>query len=312
MKTKIFIGIIVVIALAVIVLLFNMFTTIPAGHVGVGSMFGKVQTEVYEEGFHLVNPLVDITLFDAREKTYKDTMAVPSQDQLLTRFDISIQYRLIKALAPTMLKETGGPEDVIDVHMLPVLRSQMREIGKSVPTAENFYDQQTQQRLQSELFINLTKYLAQKGIKVEKLLIRDITLPKIITDAVMRKKQAAQDAEKAKEELKKFRVEQEKKEAQALAEKKAEIIEAQKKAEVALTIANGELAATKIDAQAILVRAQAEATARKKQIDVVGRDGYVKLEALKVIPNLANGNHIFMMDGKTNALPFMNMADFAK
>lgn len=312
MKVKITIGIVALIAIATIIFLINAFTTIPAGHVGVGSLFGKVQSEVYEEGFHLVNPLVKITLFDAREKTYKDTMGVPSQDQLLTKFDISIQYRLIKSLAPIMLKETGGPAEVIEVHMLPILRSQLREIGKSVRVAEDFYDQPTQQRLQSELFTGLTAYLSKKGIKIEKLLIRDITLPKIITDAVMRKKQAAQDAEKAKEDLKKFRVEQEKKEAQALAEKKAEIIEAQKKAEVALTIANGELAAARIDAKAILVRAQANADARKKQIDVVGRDAYVKLEALKVIPDLANGNHIFMMDSASKALPFMNMADFAK
>lgn len=312
MKTKIIISLIAVITIGIGVLLFNMFTTIPAGHVGVGALFGKVQSNVYDEGFHLLNPMIDITLFDAREKTYKDKMGVPSQDQLLTTFDISIQYRLIKSMAPTMLKETGKPSEVIDVHMLPVLRSQLREIGKSVVKAEDFYDQGTQQRLQTELFNGISSYLAQKGIKVEKLLIRDITLPKIITDAVMRKKQSAQDAERAKEDLKKFKVEQEKKEAQAEAEKKAEIIEAQKKAEVALTIANGELVAAKVDAQAILVRADAQAKAQQKQIDVVGRDGYVKLEALKVIPDLANGNHIFMMDSKTGALPFMNMADFTK
>ncbi len=89
-----------------------------------------MQSDIYTEGIHLINPLVEITLFDARQKTYKEEMGVPSSDQLITRFDLSIQYRLIKEQAPVMLKETGTPTEVIDVHMMPLLRSLMREIGK--------------------------------------------------------------------------------------------------------------------------------------------------------------------------------------
>ena len=213
-------GIVVVAFLFFIVSRF--FTTIPAGHVGVGTLFGKVQSDIYTEGIHLINPIVKITLFDARQKTHKEDMGVPSSDQLITRFDLSIQYRLIKEQAPVMLKETGTPNEVIEVHMMPLLRSLMREIGKSVPRAENFYEQAVQQRIQEELLAGLS-ILAQKGIKIEKLLIRDVTLPSIITNAVMRKKEAAQAAEKAKEELKKFRVDQERKEAQAEAEKKSRV-----------------------------------------------------------------------------------------
>ncbi len=116
----------------------RFFTTIPAGHVGVGTMFGKVQASIYDEGIHLINPLLKITLFDARQKTHKEAMGVPSIDQLITKFDLSIQYRLIKEQAPGMLKETGTPKEVIEVHMMPLLRSQMREIGKSVQKAENY------------------------------------------------------------------------------------------------------------------------------------------------------------------------------
>ena len=288
----------------------RFFTTIPAGHVGVGTLFGKVQADIYTEGIHLINPLLRITLFDARQKTHKESMGVPSSDQLITKFDLSIQYRLIKEQAPVMLKETGTPREVIDVHMMPLLRSQMREIGKSVTRAENFYEQAVQQRIQEELLTGLSS-LAQKGIKIEKLLIRDVTLPKIITNAVMRKKEAAQAAEKAKEELKKFKVDQARKEAQAEAEKRAALIQANKKKEVMLIAANAALEAARIEAQAVLVKAEAEAAAKRKLIDAVSLEGYLKLESMKVLKELQNGNHLIIMDPDTSTpLPFLNLDKF--
>ena len=296
----------------VVTLLLNFITSIPAGHVGVGSIFGKVQPNTYSEGIHVINPFTKITLFDARQKTHKESMGVPSQDQLITNFELSIQYRLIKEKAPSMLKETGTPREVLDVHMIPLLRSRIREVGKSVQTAEAFYDQVVQQRIQEELLTSLVA-LAEKGIKVEKLLIRDVILPKIITNAVIRKKEAAQAAEKAKEELKKFKVDQERKEAQAEAEKRAELIEAMKKKEVLLITANGKLEAARIEAQALLVKAEAEAEAKRKLVGALTLDAYVKLESMKALRALQNGNHLIIMDpNSTIPLPFLNLTDQMK
>ena len=296
----------------VVTLLLNFITSIPAGHVGVGSIFGKVQPNTYSEGIHVINPFTKITLFDARQKTHKESMGVPSQDQLITNFELSIQYRLIKEKAPSMLKETGTPREVLDVHMIPLLRSRIREVGKSVQTAEAFYDQVVQQRIQEELLTSLVA-LAEKGIKVEKLLIRDVILPKIITNAVIRKKEAAQAAEKAKEELKKFKVDQERKEAQAEAEKRAELIEAMKKKEVLLITANGKLEAARIEAKALLVKAEAEAEAKRKLVGALTLDAYVKLESMKALRALQNGNHLIIMDpNSTIPLPFLNLTDQMK
>lgn len=323
----------IIAAAAVVILLFlssSIVKTVPAGEVGVGSMFGKVQPEPYDEGLHFVNPFVKMTLFDAKQKTLKQSMDVPSRDQLQTKFEISIQYRLIKSKAPSMLKETGKPQEVIDVHMLPLLRSQVREIGKSVDNAENFYEQKVQQRIQSELLTILSVKLAEKGIKIEQLLIRNVILPDIITRAVMRKKEAAQAAEKAKEELKKFKVDQERKEAQAEAEKIAELIEADKHKQVLLIAANAKLEAAKIDAekqrqvlliaanakreaaeidaQSILIKAEAEAEAKKKIIAALTLDGFIKLESMKTLQEMQKGNHMIIMDpNTTNPLPFLNL-----
>ena len=41
----------------VLLAILTPFTTIPAGHVGVASLFGKVDTQELNEGFHIINPL---------------------------------------------------------------------------------------------------------------------------------------------------------------------------------------------------------------------------------------------------------------
>jgi regulator of protease activity HflC (stomatin/prohibitin superfamily) len=308
-KIKVLLGVVLVLIVITALIVPTMFTTIKPGHVGVGTVFGSVQQSVYNEGFNWKSPWVSITSFDARQKSYKDTMGVPSKDQLTTDFDLSVQYRLIASMAPEMMRETGTPEDVVNIHMVPYMRSLMREIGKSVKRAEDFFDQTEQTRVQNELFTALDSTLTKKGIKIEKLLIRDVRLPDLITDAVEAKKEVAQAAEKAKEELKKFKVDQERREAEAEARKRAEIIEAQKKAEVAKTVAEGDLVAARINAESTIVLAEAQAAAVKKQIDVLGLTAYVKLKTAEVLPMLAAGNHLILMDPEgSNMLPFMDMS----
>jgi regulator of protease activity HflC (stomatin/prohibitin superfamily) len=295
-----------------VVLFFASMTTIDAGRVGVISVFGEVQKEVLPEGLHFINPLAEVIQFDGRQKTLKDSMPVPTQDQLSTKIDISIQYQLIKEMASKMYKETGSPQEVLNVHMGPFIRSRLREMGKSVTKAEDFYQQEVQQRIQTELQSSLAEALAPKGIRVQQLLIRSIDLPDIIEKAVQRKKEMAQQAEAEKEALKKFMVEQERKEKQAEAEKKAELIQAKKKEEVMLIEANARLKSAEIDAKATLVQAQAEAEAKKKQVAVLGVEGYLRLKAMEELSELADGNHLFVMDPEGSPLPFLNMTEVIK
>ncbi|MEN8177551.1 MAG: SPFH domain-containing protein [Pseudomonadota bacterium] len=95
-----------------------------------------------------VNPLYNWFLFDVREKSHKETANVPSQDQLQTRLDVSVQYRLVKEMAPQILQGTGAAEDAVRVHLVPKLRSVLREQGKTIKRAEDFFQEQTQNMLQ--------------------------------------------------------------------------------------------------------------------------------------------------------------------
>ena len=203
---------------------------VPSGHVKVATLFGKVQDEVYSEGLQFpVNPLYKWHDYDVKQKTLKfDKMGVPSQDQLISHFDVSLQYRLIGALAPQIKKNTGTAEDVVIVHVIPYFRSLIREQGKTVANAEEFYSEAVQNRMQVEMMSSMTEKLKPIGIEMQGILIRNVILPQFIARAVEDKKRREQEAEKQKAELKRFTTEQEQKIATANVEFEAAKLEEQK------------------------------------------------------------------------------------
>ncbi|RKZ80315.1 MAG: prohibitin family protein, partial [Gammaproteobacteria bacterium] len=98
------------IAIAVVLLLIamNSYITVKAGHNKVASLFGDVRAEPYDEGFHIVNPLLAFNIFDLRQLTYTwDKVQVPSQDKLKTSMDVSVTFRLDGVRTPRIFQETG-------------------------------------------------------------------------------------------------------------------------------------------------------------------------------------------------------------
>lgn len=206
----------------VLIVAFNSFKTVPPGHVAVSTLFGKVRPDSYAEGLHFpVNPLFDWYEYDAREKTHKEVAGVPSQDQLQTKLEVSVQYRIRGSEAPRILQGTGNEAKVVEVHLVPKLRSLLREQGKSIKRAEDFFLEETQAQLQTALLAGMSEFMDPKGVDVTAVLIRDIQLPPFITKAIEGKKEREQEVEKQKAELERFRTEQQQKVAQAEAERHA-------------------------------------------------------------------------------------------
>ncbi len=266
--------------------------SVPAGHVAVATLFGKVQDTSYTEGLHIpVNPLYSWHEYDVREKTHKEQARVPSQDQLQTTIDVSVQYRLNALLAAKILQETGSIEKVLEVQLVPKLRSLLREQGKSIRRAEDFFLEETQEQLQDTLLVGMQEYLSPKGIEVSAVLIRDISLPPFITKAIEAKKEREQEVEKQKAELERFRTEQQQKIAAAEAERRAAEEEAQKRRVLA-------------DAQAYEIE--------KINTAIGNNPNYVKLmslEALKAISKDPASKIYFIDSDSPQPLPLMHMAD---
>jgi len=104
---------IAIVVIGVLILVgMNFYKTIPPGRVGVATLFGNVQSQVYTQGLHIpVNPLYRWTLFDARQQTHMETANVPSQDQLQTKLEVSVQYRIDGSMAPDILQQTGDAKE---------------------------------------------------------------------------------------------------------------------------------------------------------------------------------------------------------
>lgn len=218
----------VCLALAAISVIMATVITVPAGHVKVATLFGKVQDHTFLEGLHVVNPLLDFTTFDLRQKTHKETAGIPAEDKLITKMDVSVQYRTIGDMAPDILRNTGTTEALIQVHLIPKLRSILREQGKGVEISQDFFKESIQRQLQETLQVGLSEYLAPKGIQVETVLIRDVQLPQVIRTAITETKRREQEVLKQQAELERFATEQEQKVRQAKAEYEAAQLEAKK------------------------------------------------------------------------------------
>jgi regulator of protease activity HflC (stomatin/prohibitin superfamily) len=270
----------------------RFFVSVPAGHVAVATLFGDVRDEPYGEGLHIpVNPLYDFTFYDIREKELKETAGVPSQDQLTTTVDVSIKFRINGADAPRILQETGTFEDAVRVQIQPKLRSVVREQGKSIVRAEDFFLQETQERLQADIFSSMSEYLDQRGITCLDILIRDINLPPFITRAIEKKKEREQEVEQQKAELERFRTEQQQKIAQAQAERDAAELESEQRRVLA-------------DAQAYEITQLNEAISQNP--------AYVQLQALEALKAISKdaSSKIYFLNGDSPApLPLMNMGD---
>lgn len=218
-----------VVLLAVLVAGLSSVKTIPAGHVGVATLFGDVRSATYAPGFHLVNPFYRWTVYDTREKTHLETIGIPSQDQLITDADISVQFRVDGTQANRIISETGGFDDLVSVHLVPNLRSIAREQGKSIQKAEEFYLDRVQSQLQATIQTELQSRLGPKGVIIEAVLLRRFELPSFIATAIEAKKEREQAAEQQIAELERFKTEQEQLIATADAEKQAAVLEAEKR-----------------------------------------------------------------------------------
>jgi len=267
------------IAISLILLLFSMINTVPAGHVKVATLFGKVQDATYNEGLHIVNPLLSFTIFDLRQKTHKETAGIPAEDKLITKMDVSIQYRTIGDMTPDILRNTGTTGALIQVHLIPKLRSILREQGKGVAVSQDFFKESIQRQLQETLQLGLSEYLAPKGIRVETVLIRDVQLPDVIRTAITETKRREQEVLKQQAELLRFATEQNQKVKQAESELKAAKLEAQKIKELA-------------DAEAYKINVINKTLARSPN--------YIELKKVEqwngVLPVYTGGNNIPMID----------------
>jgi regulator of protease activity HflC (stomatin/prohibitin superfamily) len=177
-------------AIILIILLFASIAKVPTGHVGVLTLFGRVTGDVLPEGMHLINPLKSNNVMSIQTQTMKETATVPSNEGLIMTLDTSLLFRLDPSRAAEVFQKVGP--NYIDRVVEPNLRSTVREVTAS-HTANTLYSGEREKAAQ-EMYLGLSRELAKRGIIVENILLRDISLPQALKASIEAKQQAEQES----------------------------------------------------------------------------------------------------------------------
>lgn len=186
-------GATLVIGVLLAILFFSSITSIPAGHVGVITLFGKVDTrpgETLGEGMHFINPFKTSHEMSVRTQTAKETARVPSSEGLEMALDTSLIFH-VRADKAAELYQRVGP-NYAEVLIEPQLRSSIREATAS-HSANTLYSS-ARAEVQEQIRKDIEANLAPRGIEVESVLLRDIQLPQSVQAAIQAKQQAEQES----------------------------------------------------------------------------------------------------------------------
>jgi len=163
---------------------------VPAGHVGVLTLFGRVTGDVLPEGTHFVNPFKVNNVLSIRTQEQKETATVPSNEGLIMTLDTSLLFRLNPARAADVFQKIGT--DYISVVVEPTLRSTIRAVT-ATHSANALYTGGREEVAQ-KIYEELARELGERGVEVQSVLLRDVQLPPMLKASIEAKQQAEQDA----------------------------------------------------------------------------------------------------------------------
>jgi regulator of protease activity HflC (stomatin/prohibitin superfamily) len=199
------------------------------GQVGVQKLFGKVNKNILESGLNIINPMMQVVLFDVRTENYTmsgvtdegtkqgdDAIRVLSADGLEVIVDLTVLYKVIPSEAPRLLQEVGT--DYRNVLVRPICRTKIRDNAVYYDAVALYSTKRDE--FQSRIFSTIETNFKDRGLMLEQLLVRNITLPASVKATIESKINAEQDAQKMTFVLQKERQEAERKrvEAQGIAD----------------------------------------------------------------------------------------------
>lgn len=212
-------------ALLLLWLFFASIVIIDAGETGVYSLFGKVKDAELRSGFHLVIPLAHVEKMSVRteeytmsvvsdegRKTGDDSIEALTKEGLKINLDITVFYHLVEEKASDVYRELGTSYD--EKIIRPTIRTAIRDVVAKY-NAKDIYSEKREEtnKMIQEL---MGSELEARGIIVENVLMRNVSLPENLAGAIQEKLQAEQEAQKYD-----FILDKEKK------EKERKVIEAQ-------------------------------------------------------------------------------------
>ena len=259
-------GVVIIIALIVG---FSCAEKVPAGYVGiVYSMNGGVSDEILTQGWHIVSPTKEVTLYSVGiEQSYltsgengdskkDDSFEVPSSDGKGLMVDLTFTYRFDANKVTELFTRFKGQsgKEVRDSFIKPNIISWTKEVTAQYPVTEILGNER------ANLNIALSEYIAKKfesyGIIVENVSLINIDADEETRASVQKKVNAQQELELANIEKQTATI-------QANKDKEVALIKAEQDKETAQIAAEQAKIKAEGEAEATRIRAEAEATANE-------------------------------------------------
>lgn len=212
-----------ILLVALFFITFSFIRIVPAGTVGIVDLFGKVNHAERKPGLNLVNPFAKLIIFNTKTEEVKEVMTVPSKEGLTVKLDVSILYRLKEDKASDIYSTVGN--QYRNIVIVPQFRAASR--GVTVNYEAKALYTSSRDEIAAKLSEDLQSMLVDRGVVLEKVLLRSIQLPATVSKAIEMKLKAEQESEQMKFVLQKERQEAERRiiEAEGIA-KAQEIINA--------------------------------------------------------------------------------------
>ncbi len=196
--------------------------------------FNKLSTKgnlsAMEQGFHVVFPFIyTFTKYNVRIQEYTmsvskdegkkygdDSVWSPTKEGLQVGVDLTLWFRLDPNKIIELHKTIG--KDYEEKIIRPAIRSLIRNTVSQYGVMELYSTKRND--VQNVLFNGIKSALSDKGIVIDRLLLRDIAFPKEFQNAIEEKQIAQQQAQKMKYVLEKEQKEAERKQIEAKGEAK--------------------------------------------------------------------------------------------
>jgi prohibitin 2 len=205
--------------LLILALVFWPFSSVPAGHVGLLSLFGKIEQKTLEPGLNFVNPMAHVIDFDIRQKSIDIQGDAGTKDLQNINTTVTVNYRPAKESAMKLYTEVGVkyPEVIVTPAVLDRLKAVTSKFN-----AEELITKRNEVRNQvKSAVIEAIRDRSKGDIIVDDVVVKNFGFAASFTKAVEEKQVAEQAALKAKNDLDRIKVEAEQKIATAKAEAEA-------------------------------------------------------------------------------------------
>jgi prohibitin 1 len=181
--------------LFLITILLTPFVVVNAGERGVLMQFGKVQETIFNEGIHIIIPIVNtVKKISVRVQKQEISAEASSKDLQDVFTDVALNWHIIPEETNVIFQEIGDEKDVVEKIINPAVEEVLKAVMAKY-TAEEIVTKRGE--VKSGVDNTLTARLHGYHIAVDDISLVHVNFSDKFTEAVEAKQIAEQDAKRA-------------------------------------------------------------------------------------------------------------------